>query len=190
MTNTVRPWSRWSLLPGGLRVACALLLLSLSLAPRAAVAQSPEVMKAAFIFNFAKLTEWPATAFADDKARICVGFVGAAPMADTFEKAITGKNANGREFEVKRLDGAAGAEACHIVFVGEAAKTGDVIGQVKGKPVLTISDADAFAGAGGMIGFLVDGGKIGFELNLASANAVSLKFNDKLKQLAKTVKGG
>lgn len=189
MTDILRTLNRGSYPAAGLRIGLLLLLLGL-LSPRPADAQSPEVMKAAFIFNFAKLTEWPASAFADDKARIVVGFVGASAMADTFEKAITGKNANGREFEVKRLDSPAGAEACHIVFVGDAAKSAAVIGQVKGKPVLTVSDADAFAGAGGMIGFLADGGKIAFELNLASAGEVSLKLHDKLKQLAKTVKGG
>jgi hypothetical protein len=171
-------------------VAAALFLGWVGATAPAARGQSEEVVKCAFVYNFSKLTEWPAAAFADASAKITVGFVGAGGLADTFSQAITGKNANGREFDVKKLASAAEAVTCHIVVVGDAGQMAAVIGAVKGKPVLTVSDAAGFTDAGGMIGFMKDGAKVVFELNLDPSKAAGLKLDPKLKGVAKSVKGG
>ena len=155
-----------------------------------AFAQSEAGVKTAFIYNFAKFTEWPAGAFASDNAPITVGFIGADSLADTFEKNVTGKNANGRDFAVKKLSGAAGVESCQIVFVGDVSQASAVIGALKGKPVLLVGDSSGFAAAGGMITFVVTDGKVSFDLDLGAINAGGLKLNDKLRQVARNVKGG
>jgi hypothetical protein len=155
-----------------------------------AFAQSADGIKAAFIYNFAKFSEWPASAFANDSAPIAVGFIGADSLADGFEKNVTGKNVNGRDFAVKKLSGAAGVEACQIIFVGDAGQAAAVMAAVKGKPVLTVGDSDGSAAAGGMITFVDNGGKVGFDLNLGSVNASGIKLNAKLQQIARNVKGG
>jgi hypothetical protein len=169
---------------------CLILAAVLFAADRPACAQSEDGVKAAFLYNFAKFTEWPGAAFADASAKITVGFVGGTALADTFSQAITGKNANGREFDVKKLGGAADATGCHIVFVGDAGQAGAVVVATKGKPVLTVGEGDSFTGAGGMIGFIKDGAKVVFELNLEPAGAAGLKVDAKLKGVAKSVKGG
>ena len=155
-----------------------------------AFAQSEEGIKAAFVYNFAKFTEWPANAFADGGAPITVGFVGAASLADTFEKNVVGKNANGRDFAVKRLPTAAGTESCQIVFVGDPGQIEAVVSAIKGKAILTVGDSDHFAAAGGMIKFVKDGAKISFDLDFTSINAAQLKLDAKLRQIARSVKGG
>ena len=143
-----------------------------------------------FRSNFAKFTEWPGGAFASDNAPITVAFVGADALADTFEKNVTGKNANGRDFTVKKLTGGAGLENCQIVFVGAADQASSVVAAAKGKPVLTIGDGDGFATAGGMISFVDAGGKISFDLDFAPINTSGLKLDAKLRQVARKVKGG
>jgi hypothetical protein len=153
-------------------------------------AQSADGIKAAFIYNFAKFAEWPAGAFSGDSAPITVGFVGADALADGFEKNVTGKNANGRDFAIKKLSGAAGVETCQIVFVGDAGQAAAVLAAAKGKPVLTVGDSAGFASAGGMITFVDNGGKVGFDLDLGAVNANGLKLNAKLQQIARNVKGG
>lgn len=155
-----------------------------------AFAQSEEGVKAAFVYNFAKFTEWPAGSFANDNAPITVGFVGADSLADTFEGAISGKNANGRDFAVKKLSGAAGVEGCQIVFVGSADQASAVVAAAKGKPILTVGAGDGFAAAGGMINFAESGGRVVFDLDLGAAGASGLKIDDKLRHVARNVKGG
>ena len=119
-------------------------------AASSAVAQSEEGIRAAFIYNFAKFTEWPDKTFASDSTPITIGFVGADSLADTFEKNVQGKNARGRDIAVKRLSGA----------------------------------------AGGMIKFVKDGAKVTFDLDITAVSAVQLKLDDKLRAIARTVKGG
>lgn len=183
MNNTVRKFIKTT-------SAVGLVWLWAWLAVPSACAQSEDGIKCAFIYNFAKLTEWPGSAFQSASAKIVVGFVGGGGLADAFSQAITGKNAGGREFEVKKLTGGADAAGCHIVVVADESQAGAVIGAAKGKPVLTVGDGTGFTGAGGMIGFLKDGAKVLFELNLEPVNAAGLKIDAKLKGVAKSVKGG
>ena len=173
---------------------CVKLLLAAAIFAVAATgtvfAQSETGIKAAFIYNFAKFTEWPAGAFASDSAPITVGFIGADALADSFEKNVTGKNVNGRDFAIKKLSGAADASSCQIVFVGDASQASAIESAAKCKPVLTVGDSDGFAGAGGMINFVDNGGKVGFDLDIGAINASGLKLNAKLQQVARNVKGG
>lgn len=152
-----------------------------------ASAQSAEALKSAFIFNFAKFVTWPDGAIAGDQ--FVVGFLGADEQADTFEKTVSGKNVNGKTFAVKKLGGAAEAAGCQIVFVGDVGKLADVMGAVSGKPVLTVGDTEEFASKGGVIGFISEGSKIRFDLNLAPTGPAGLKIDDKLQKIARNVTG-
>ncbi|HTI69696.1 MAG TPA: YfiR family protein [Candidatus Limnocylindria bacterium] len=152
-----------------------------------AFAQSEDTVKAAFLFNFAKLVEWPANAFQDGNAPIVVAFVGGESLADTFEQNVKGKNANGREFSIKKLTASAGAEGAQIVVIADGAQATAVTSAAKGKPVLTVASADGVEGA---IRFVKDGPKMGFDLDLDVAKASALKIDPKLQKVAKSVKGG
>jgi hypothetical protein len=170
-------------------ILLALLVAGIGLAsPSAAHAQSEEGIKAAFIYNFAKFTTWPAGAFADANAPLTVGFVGADSIADLFEKNVAGKNANGRDFAIKRLTGATGAENCQIVFVGDPDQAAAVFAALKGKPVLSIGSSDGFIAAGGTVNFIKDGAKITFDLNLDAGNSAKLTLDARLLQLARNKK--
>lgn len=155
-----------------------------------AIGQSEEGVRAAFLFNFAKFTEWPASAFADDRAAVVVGFIGADALAVSFERNVAGKNVNGRDFVVKRLDAPGAAENCHIVFVGDPASTLATLGVLKGKPVLLVGEGEGFVTAGGMIGFIKDGARVSFDLDLQAAGASRLRVDSKVRQIARRVRGG
>jgi len=173
------------------RVLGALLLaLAVLAAPKSASAQSADAVKAAFIFNFSKFISWPDSAFSSPTAPFEVAFVNANKLADIFEKSIAGKNANGRMFKVRKVADASGIDGCHIVIVGAGADAEAVVSKVKGTPVLTVGDLDAFVAAGGVIGFVMEGAKVRFDLNLGSAEAGQLSVNPKLKGLARKVVNG
>ena len=61
--------------------------------------------------------------------------------------------------------------------------------RIKGKHVLLVGQDAGFLEAGGIINLIVDGGRISFEINLAPAHAASLELDQKLRALAKSVKG-
>lgn len=153
-----------------------------------ALAQSEEGVKAAFIYNFARFTTWPAPAAAGSDAPIKIGFVGADALADTFEKSVADKNINGQKFLVMHLANAAGVENCQIVFIGNSALSESLLKAVRSKPLLTIGDADNFTADGGMIGLSKQGAKIRFDINLPAVNLAHLKLDSRLCQLARNLK--
>ena len=173
---------------GGQTVIGLLLVLGwLGIAPRVA-AQSADEVAAAFLFNFAKYVAWPAQAFKSDDAPVTIGFVGKASLADTFEQNSKGKNANGRDLVDKRLTSGLGAEACNILFIGDARQAVGVLGAVKAKPILTVGEGDAFLGAGGMIALSKEGSRLVFDVNNRALKAAALKPDIKIEQAARSVK--
>ena len=164
--------------------------LSLMLATTPASAQSEDTLKSQFILNFARFTTWPSGAFASPSAPLVVGFVGAPELADVFEKLATGKNINGRELKARKFDSAATLDdSCQVVIAPPGPQGKVVAAKVKGKHVLLVGQDSGFLEAGGIINLIVDGGKISFEINLAPARAASLELDQKLRTLAKSVKG-
>ena len=179
--------------PGGRRALIAAVVFSglwSMLAPVPVRAQSEETLKSQFILNFARFTTWPSAAFSSPSAPLIVGFVGSPELAEAFDKIATGKNINGRELKVKKFDSAAAVdESCQVIVAGPGALSRAVAAKIKGKHVLLVGQDGGFLDAGGIINLIVDGGKISFEVNLSTAHAASLELDQKLRALAKSVKG-
>lgn len=143
-------------------------------------------IKAAFLYNFAKFTEWPAGSFADPQAplRICV--YGEDPFGDALE-SIAGKTVRGRPVEVERLGALAAGEPCHLLFISEseAPNLPRILAALQRRPVLTVADIPGFAGAGGIINLKVNKeDKVRFEINVAKARLAGLRLSAKLLSLA------
>lgn len=156
--------------------------------PTRVAAQSADDVTMGYIYNFARFIEWPASAFANASAPFTIGFVGRTALADALAKNVVGRKVNDRDIAIKHLEGAAGAEACQIVFIGEAAQTAAVISALKGKPVLLVGDGDEFLNAGGMIAFKKDGTRLVFDLNAPAVKAIQLVPDPKLEKAAHAVK--
>src|SRR6202166_5421953 len=64
---------------------------------------SEYLIKAGFIYNFAKLVEWPSTAFAQADSPIVIGILGDDPFGATLDRIVADKKINGRGLVVRRL---------------------------------------------------------------------------------------
>lgn len=148
-------------------------------------------VKAAFILNFIKFVEWPASAFSSPDDPILLSVVGNDPVVDSID-LLGGKTVSGRKVVVRKARDLASLERCHVLFVGASEKAGlaPALGAVKRWPVLTVGDFDGFAGRGGTIGFIRQENRVGFEINEESARKAGLKINAKLLYLGKSVRGG
>lgn len=147
-------------------------------------------VKAAFILNFIKFVEWPASAFPFPEDPILLSVVGKDPVGESIE-GLNGKTVSGRKVVVRKARDLASLERCHILFVGasEKAALAPALGAVQRWPVLTIGDFEGFAGRGGTIGFIRQDNRVGFEINEAAARKAGLKVNAKLLYLGKSVRG-
>lgn len=162
--------------------------LMLVLTPIGARAQgaSESALKAAFLYNFAKFAQWPADA-AGGPLTICVA--GDTAIADALDGTVKGRSVDGREVTVSRVK-PDGMRACHVLYVTglDQKHTQQMIDELTGAPVLTVSDREQFAQSGGIAGLFVEGGKMRFAINVEAAQRARLRISSRLLTLAKIVK--
>ena len=147
-------------------------------------------VKAAFIYNFTQFTDWPPGAFSATNAPIVIGIVGEDPFGDTMDEVVRGEVVRGRPLVVKRLRPDEDLRSCHVVFISRAEKDRlpALLSQLKGSPILTVSDAGGFAEQGGMVNLLLVQKTIKLEINPAAAADAGLQISAKLLKLARIVK--
>ena len=168
-------------------IATLLMLGALS-APAGAQSSSEPAVKAGFVYNFAKFTEWPAGAIAGPQISVCL--VGADPLG-AVSALLDARPLQGRTIVVRRQVRGDDIKTCSIVFITDVdeRRQTEALRAVQGLPVLTIGDAEGFADAGGMIGLVAADNRIQFEVNLDPAQRAGLKIHSQLLKLARAVKG-
>jgi YfiR/HmsC-like len=145
-------------------------------------------LKAAFIYNFAKFTEWPQDVLSGTTPfNACV--VGDVPIGEALERSVKGRQLGGRSITVQRIAPDGPLKGCHLLYISgvKIAQVASVVEAVKGAPVLTISDVDDFARLGGIAHVFVENGKMRFDLNLELARRARLQLSSKLLVLAARV---
>lgn len=143
-------------------------------------------IKAALVFKLVKFVDWPVAALAGkDPLQICS--LGNSGVGEALA-VVDGKPARDRLAQFRKIGGLTAAEVkgCHVLFIPEGASeiASGVAATLRGRPVLTISDAPDFARRGGMIGMIRGENKITFEINLRSARENGLEPGAPLLELA------
>ena len=154
-------------------------------------ASAPEYrIKAAFLYNFALYTEWPATAFESPESPIVLGVAGDDPFGQELDAAVRGKTVRGRAVEVRRYASATDVTSCHVLFISSAETKNllNLFQRVGKSPMLTVGETEDFSSAGGVIRFYVEQNKVRFEVNPDAAARAHIKISSKLLQLAKVVR--
>ncbi|HEY2390721.1 MAG TPA: YfiR family protein [Candidatus Angelobacter sp.] len=146
-------------------------------------------VKAAYLFNFAKFVEWPAEAFATAEATVNFCTLGRSPVADELDSSVRGKNLNGHAVNIRTLHGLEEIKGCHLVFLsaGASKQQQKLLQAAKGSPILLVAETPGFAQAGGAINFVVENGRLIFEVNISAAEGAHLKISSKLLALARIV---
>ncbi len=167
-------------------------LLALLAAPTRAATPSPREydVKAAFLFNFASFTDWPAAAFSTPGSPFVIGIIGDDPFGPILDEIVAGEAVKGHPLIVRRLTSRQVNETvnCHILFIAqsEARRLRPILLQVRGKPVFTISDIPNFIDAGGIVAFTTDG-SVRLTINPTAASHANLAISSKLLRLAQVV---
>lgn len=151
---------------------------------------SESQVQAAFLYNFAKYVEWPAEIFPTRDAPITFCVVG----NDHFGAALTaidGRKAQGRTIRVRRGVAPDELGACQVAFVAdsEERRISAILAGTAAQPVLTVSDIEGFAEAGGAIGFVRADQRVQFEVNAQTLQRSHLRLSSEVLKLARTVIG-
>jgi hypothetical protein len=173
------------------------LSVSLSSAPEAGAQVSDSdsseyLIKAGFIYNFAKFVEWPTTAFAQPDSPIVIGILGTDPFGALIDQVVENKKIGVRRFVVKRLKRGTDLKdlrECKILFVGdsERAHIDELLQIVKTLPILTVGETPGFAQRGGVIRFILEDNRVRFEVNVEAAHQADLTISSRLLTLARIV---
>lgn len=174
-------------LPIGVRpLACAAIAVVLMMRG-VAVAQdvTESALKAAFIYNFVRFTEWPDEFPAADPFVMCV--VGDAAVSTALERTVSGRNVGGHSIVVARSAVAGSKSQCHVLYLSGAAanQREQLVAGLNDAPVLTISDIEGFADVGGMVQFFFENGQLRFSIRLEPAKRARLRISSKLLQLSR-----
>ena len=108
---------------------------------------------------------------------LCV--IGRDPFGAMLDDAARSQLIDGRRIVVRRLDSAAAADACHIVFL--SGRT-EVVSSAA-RPILTVTDASN-GGTRGIINFVIADGRVRFFIDERSAAQRGLSISSRLLALA------
>ena len=166
-----------------LSIGCAAALLP---APAPALAQPTETaIKAVFLTKFARYVAWPLAVRPGPRAPFQLCVIGRDPFGRLLDRAAARELVDGHPVVVRRLPTASGAAACHVAFVqgNHAPHTQGLLDALRGRPILTVTDARA-GSRRGMIHFTVAGGRVRFFIDEAEAAEGRLSISSRLLALA------
>ena len=145
------------------------------------VQRREDQFKAAYLFNFAKFVEWPASAPADT---LTVCFLGGEGVLEALANGIEAKRVGARKLIARQLEQPATVQDCEVLYA-DAASVDPSLGA--GLPVLTVSDAPQFAANGGMIELFTENHRLRFVINVANVHRAGLRISSDLLKLAASV---
>jgi hypothetical protein len=157
-------------------------------------AQQPKAsefqVKAAYLYNFGRFVQWPDESGTDrtDSFQICV--LGADPFGQALDATLAGGTIGGKSVMAKRISKPQEVNSCRILFISssEESHLKDVLAALDKTRVLTVSDIPRFSERGGMIGFVQEGNRVRFDVNLDSAQGAGLTLSSELLRVATNVR--
>jgi hypothetical protein len=173
-----------------LRPTTLFAFLLLVAAPFAHAAENVQLVeqkiKAGLIYNFLKYTTWPGV---PDHAPLVVCLLGGDPFEGHLNP-LAGRTVNQHTIEVRSLKSAAESSACLILIIhqSEGASWPQLRKTLAGTDILTVSDVNGFAQAGGMIEFARADERITVKVNVDAIGATRLRVQDRLLKLASIVR--
>lgn len=143
-------------------------------------------VKAVFLFNFTQFVDWPETALGSADAPLVIGIWGNDPFGSYLDETIRGEYISGHPLVIKRYKEIDEIKTCHILFIpkSESALVKALLQELRGRNILTVSDAPSFVRDGGAIRFFAERHKTRLQVNLKAVSDANLKVSSKLLRLS------
>lgn len=163
-------------------------------------------VKAAFIYNFIKFTDWPQEKMRDTNDLINIGVIGNKDFIKAFDP-IKEQRIKNRRIVIKYFDGFGkikdskkkdnslqnsqieAIKKCHVLFFcisnsEEIENSEQILKTLEGSSVLTVGEMAGFIEAGGVINLFIEGAKVRFEVNMKASDKNKLTISSSLLRLA------
>jgi hypothetical protein len=148
-------------------------------------------VKAAFLFHFAQLVDWPADANSDGDRSLNICVFDDDPQRHQLQSTLEGKLVGDRVLHIRLLSDPQTIPGCKILFLSrdEGRRQPEILRDLRDQPVLTVGETESFLSDGGMIRFRIELDRIRFDINLTAADSAHLKISSRLLLLATSVTG-
>lgn len=147
-------------------------------------------VKAAYLYNFIKFIQWPATAFETKDSEFVIGIYGFDPFKNTLKEVLANNTVQNRKIVIKYFKNPDEIKKCNLLFISDIneEELALLIKKLNNAPILTVGDnVKNFCLLGGMINFAQQDSKHRFVINNNQAVNANLKISSKLLFLAKTI---
>lgn len=154
-----------------------------------------EAVRAVFLLNFVRFTEWPFEKQPDDDPFV-VGVAGNRLLEDELIGLVKDMKVRSRLIHVKRIKTTRDLEGCHLLYISPVVKAeeepapgaAELMPHVRGRPVLTVSESSSFLAGGGVVNlYSAEGGSLRFEIAPEAAKTSGLTLSSRLLALARIV---
>ncbi|HLG56305.1 MAG TPA: YfiR family protein [Vicinamibacterales bacterium] len=145
-------------------------------------------LKAAFIFNFVRFTDWPPDAIISGAAIVtCV--LDEGQVADAFRQLVRGRIVGTHKLETRVVRAGESLPGCHVLYVSglDTKRSDALVASLQDSSVLTISDDERFAERGGIANFFIRNDNMGFAVNVGALRRAKLQISAKVLTLARIV---
>ncbi len=172
-------------------VVLVLVLFAANLSAARAAAGDPlrYAIEATFLYKFAPFVTWPNAASANDGDTFHLCVVGEDRVSALLPSAIRGRTVSGRPIVFEHLHLRAPLDHCAIVYLAasEPRAAARILAALRGKPVLTVAEADQSWPSHAIVTFRIVDGHVRFDIDNTLAARSGLAISSKLLSLAHAI---
>lgn len=152
-------------------------------APKMKDTDTTAIVKAAYIYNFAKLIDWPS---ANKEGNFIIGVYGTTNVYKELINKYSTKRIGTQDIEIRKLSDSPDVGSVHVLFVAHSNSKDlkAILNNLEFEPVLVITEMEGAINTGSVINFLVIDNNLKFELNVSEAKNRQLIVGSRLKDLA------
>ena len=136
-----------------------------------------------FMYNFTRYIQWPLEGQDGD---FVIGVMGNSEIVGELQNMAKIKKANGHAISIMVYNSVDDIGKCQMLFIpeGKSKMLDDVRTKIGGQATLLITEKPGLAQEGSGINFIIQDGKLRFELNKAATDQAHLKVSGELSKLA------
>jgi hypothetical protein len=179
-----------TMLPRWARHVGRALLALVALAPASAGAAVPaQDVQAVFLLNLTRFVRWPDAVFATDDAPLVIACLQDDRLWPVLVEAVKDEKTGRHPIEVRRVRSAAELDGSHLLYLSSATLDGAVqmLGPLRNKPILIVSDADGILRLGGHVQLFTRGGQLRLRLDVRNLKRADLTASAQLLRVAEVV---
>ncbi len=160
----------------------------------AVAAHSVDEVRAAYVVNCIRFSQWPQGAASPADTPFVIGVVDNPELEDALIRLTEGRLLHGRKASIRRMVSPRDVSGCQLLYIEAAPRTGggvfspvDWLRAARRAPVLTVSQDKDFLSRGGIINLYAEGKTLRVEIAPANAAAARIKIDSRLLAIARLV---